>query len=56
MTLFATRLRAVESMVPDDIAEYGISSTDLDAILRRLLTWGQGLTRHSPEPTVSPDA
>ncbi|MBB1511537.1 nucleotidyl transferase AbiEii/AbiGii toxin family protein [Tessaracoccus sp. MC1627] len=56
VTLFATRLRAVESLVPDDIAEYGISSTDLDAIKRRLLAWGQGLTGHSPEPTVSPDA
>ncbi|MGM0386779.1 MAG: hypothetical protein ACQERF_12490 [Actinomycetota bacterium] len=53
VTLFAARLRAVEALVPDDVAEYGISPADLIAIKRRLLTFEQDLTGNRPEPTTT---
>jgi len=54
VTMFAARLRAVEALVPDDVAEYSISPTDLIAIKRRLLTFEQDLTgKNRPEPTTT---
>lgn len=50
VTMFANQLGAAARLTADDVAEYGVSPSDLNDVTRRLLAWRTELTKLSIRP------